>query len=166
MMKISQMKALLNACVGVVALLAVAGTAQASDIGLGTLSPPSNTLVGGLYGETGPFSIDFTFDVNYPSGSSGVLAGGVYFNWAGTFSQLDLTYGATTFDLLTVGSGNPVSLGNLNNGTYDFTVHGAPTGSSASFGVQISAVPVPAAAWLFGTGLIGLVAVSRRGDAA
>ena len=30
--------------------------------------------------------------------------------------------------------------------------------------VPVSAVPVPAAAWLFGTGLIGLVAVARRKD--
>jgi hypothetical protein len=28
--------------------------------------------------------------------------------------------------------------------------------------VQVSAVPVPAAVWLFGSGLIGLAAVARR----
>ena len=30
------------------------------------------------------------------------------------------------------------------------------------YGIDISAVPVPAAAWLFGSGLIGLAAVARR----
>ena len=29
-------------------------------------------------------------------------------------------------------------------------------------GIDISAVPVPAAAWLFGSGLIGLAVVARR----
>ena len=29
-------------------------------------------------------------------------------------------------------------------------------------GTEVSAVPVPAAAWLFGSGLIGLIGVARR----
>jgi hypothetical protein len=30
-------------------------------------------------------------------------------------------------------------------------------------GIAVTSVPVPAAAWLFGSGLLGLIAVSRRG---
>lgn len=38
---------------------------------------------------------------------------------------------------------------------------------SGHYGLQVSAVPVPAAAWLFGSGVIGLVgAARRRGSAA
>ena len=38
-----------------------------------------------------------------------------------------------------------------------FSTSGAPT-----FGVQISAVPLPAAAWFFGSGILGLAALKRR----
>ena len=39
---------------------------------------------------------------------------------------------------------------------YTWAVH------DGEIGVQISAVPVPAAVWLFGSGLIGLIGVARR----
>ncbi|MDT8282598.1 MAG: VPLPA-CTERM sorting domain-containing protein, partial [Gammaproteobacteria bacterium] len=35
-------------------------------------------------------------------------------------------------------------------------------GSNITFGASVSAVPIPAAAWLFGSGLLGLVGVARR----
>ena len=38
----------------------------------------------------------------------------------------------------------------------------ADSSSSAGAGPGVSAVPLPAAVWLFGSGLVGLVAVSRR----
>lgn len=38
--------------------------------------------------------------------------------------------------------------------------------NSASLEVTISAVPIPAAAWLFGSGLIGLVGMARRNKTA
>jgi hypothetical protein len=45
--------------------------------------------------------------------------------------------------------------GKSHNGTY-LTYEGHWTG------IQVSAVPVPAAVWLFGSGLLGLVGVARR----
>ena len=33
---------------------------------------------------------------------------------------------------------------------------------STSFTVNVAAIPIPAAAWLFGSGLLGLVGVARR----
>lgn len=41
-------------------------------------------------------------------------------------------------------------------------VYDNPMGILAFAGVSVSAVPVPAAAWLFGSGLLGLVATGRR----
>jgi len=51
------------------------------------------------------------------------------------------------------------SLG-LTPGTYEWT-----WGSGASadaFTLNVGAVPVPAAVWLFGSGLLGLIGVARR----
>jgi hypothetical protein len=37
-----------------------------------------------------------------------------------------------------------------------------PTGGDYVLNVSVSAVPIPAAAWLFGSGLIGLAGLKRR----
>jgi hypothetical protein len=37
-----------------------------------------------------------------------------------------------------------------------------PTSGTVSYVGQVSAVPVPAAVWLFGSGLVGLVSIARR----
>ncbi len=50
---------------------------------------------------------------------------------------------------------NGYDLSNLDFSSYNLYPHGIAT-------VTISTVPVPAAAWLMGSGLLGLVAVSRR----
>jgi hypothetical protein len=42
------------------------------------------------------------------------------------------------------------------NGMYAWAVH------SGDVGVAVSSVPVPATAWLFGSGLLGLISVARR----
>jgi hypothetical protein len=47
-------------------------------------------------------------------------------------------------------------VGNLDNGTRD---NSDPDGDYA---LRISSVPVPAATWLFGSGLIGLISIARR----
>lgn len=72
--------------------------------------------------------------------------------------------------------GNTVATGTVSNvsgNTFDYTlnwtslINGGPfngnTGTWQFTGVgSVAAVPAPAAAWLFGTGLVGLVAVARR----
>jgi len=39
---------------------------------------------------------------------------------------------------------------------------GPVTGANLAMVTNVSAVPVPAAAWLFGSGLLGLIGVARR----
>ena len=80
----------------------------------------------------------------------------------------------STFNVAgSVGAGT--TLGQLSLGTDD-SIGGSPmdngpfSGKNANFdmtsvtvtGVTVSAVPVPAAVWLFGSGLLGLVGVARR----
>lgn len=55
--------------------------------------------------------------------------------------------------------------------TYELSLFSLTSGDDNRFGetilqAQLSAVPVPAAIWLFGTGLIGLVGISKRRKAA
>lgn len=46
--------------------------------------------------------------------------------------------------------------------TADYVNYYAWAVQSGDFGVAVSAVPIPAAVWLFGSGLIGLIGVARR----
>ena len=76
----------------------------------------------------------------------------------GPFSTLqsDYYWSATTvggFEAWTFNMGDGVQ--NINNKNGDYY-------AMAVYSGDVSAVPVPAAAWLFGSGLIGLVGVARR----
>ena len=55
-------------------------------------------------------------------------------------------------------------------GEYSVSFYGFADASTSSqlgqYGIDISQVPVPAAAWLFGSGLIGLIGIARRKKAA
>jgi hypothetical protein len=69
------------------------------------------------------------------------------------------TSGAASSGAFTLPSSTFASLG-LTPGSYEWT-----WGSGASvdtFTLNVGAVPVPAAVWLFGSGLLGLVGVARR----
>lgn len=106
-----------------------------------------------------------------------------------TITQIDLTLGTHTYTLDEVELVDPDSIipmlgGRLNNansvawGTNDFWLRYWSTGEFFEFAyttdaaveffttntgtMTVSSVPVPAAAWLFGSGLIGLAGVARR----
>lgn len=83
---------------------------------------------------TGPFS-DIQTDLYY---------------WTGTVNAAD-TYQAWVFDFNNGGQGT-----SYNNNYYAWAVH------SGDVGTAVATVPVPAAVWLFGTGLLGLLGLGRR----
>lgn len=155
------MKKLLKAVVGGVALLVMAGSVQAAPaINLGTLTPGA-ILLGPFDAKSGTFSDDYTFDVQ--SGPLPTVAGGVFFNFGGTFSALNLHFGSSTIDLLGLGSGNGTSLGHLTDGSYSFTVTGTTQTATAHYAAQVSAVPEPnvVALMLLGLGMIGFTLRTR-----
>ena len=59
---------------------------------------------------------------------------------------------------------------NATPGNYFVSFYGAADTSAplelGQYGIEISKVPVPAAIWLFGSGLLGLVGIARRKKAA
>jgi len=69
----------------------------------------------------------------------------------------------TTINMLSLGTddgigGSPIDHGVFQGYSANFDITSITTGSIS----PISTVPVPAAAWLFGSGLIGLVGLARR----
>jgi hypothetical protein len=120
-----------------------------------------------------------SFDYRGTSSAGGVLNAAIFsmIDGGGVSSTLNLNGGAPLFP-----NGDPsvwnnysatVNLGDDVSGGIDFLIS-APCGAAAGcvsdyyvdnisveFG-EASAVPVPAAAWLFGSGLLGLVGMSKR----
>lgn len=108
------------------------------------------------------------FSLHYDAARVGVNAGGTSSGWTLTNH---VSFAASTADLANV---------TLVNGTDGFTLSGdiALNAGSAGFlggtagqdvgdfSVTVSSVPVPAAVWLFGSGLVGLVGFGRKKKAA
>lgn len=98
------------------------------------------TLVTTL-GSTGQFTADTT----------GTFGG------TGTFGNLTLTDLALLGDVFATDAALPANWAAATGGVYGATTYGA-------FGpnMEVTATPIPAAAWLLGSGLLGLVGVRRR----
>jgi len=112
-------------------------------------------------------SIDVT--VGGPTG----FAGNYMYQYApwNTTTNLGMMYAANsasdnvfamlwmTFDSVLDGSPGIINLNQLSA----YNLPGNYTGSGVTGGVQVApTVPIPAAAWLFGSGLIGLIGLARR----
>jgi len=109
-----------------------------------TGSPPGLT---GLFGGTTIGTVDFDF----LSDDANAQFGGTSF-----FDPPVTPTGAFSGS----GTGTPTL-----TGPYSLTIVAAISHSGSgvtSFDAEIRAIPVPAAAWLFGSGLLGLVGVARR----
>ena len=65
-------------------------------------------------------------------------------------------------DNISIGCGTTGGTG-FGSGGFDQGVDIGSGGTGGSGGEVVSGVPVPAAVWLFGSGLLGLVGVARRG---
>jgi len=126
----------------------------------GFLAPTAGSAAGTFYGagqytETGANS----FEVFFP-----VLEA----QWAGTFFPLGQASGGITFTGTTDGTNFSMYAEETIDAAEDPTAAGF-SGWTAEWyyvgtldGFGASAVPVPAAVWLFGSGLVGLAGVARR----
>ncbi len=73
-----------------------------------------------------------------------------------------VVYDITSTDLITAQSFNVLAEIGGGNGPFISAAHVLSTGPLGEDSDWIGAVPVPAAVWLFGSGLLGLVGVARR----
>lgn len=137
--------------------------------GYGGLSAGDTVTVTGIFDDSGLIGGTGAILFNSGGGNSLSIAAGSL-----TFTEAnDSTYGALTGASLTLASGNLSA--------FDYAaisgINGAPANFDSfflSFGadislvgtwqttVQMAPVPVPAALWLFGSGLLGLMGVARR----
>ena len=94
---------------------------------------------------------------------AGQVGGHILFNW-GAVSDIDVI---NIWDVTSVGGNDVYTSTDFDNDGIlgGAMLDGAFAGFSANFNMT-SAVPVPAAVWLFGSGLVGLAGVARRRKAA
>ncbi len=105
-----------------------------------------------------PISINDTWTFDVPTGNVGSI----------TFSSSQIAnfFSIANFSVVpTAGTSGSLVFNNL-SGLNTFTVTGSTNGSfGGSYNVttgELSAVPVPAAVWMMGTALVGLVSFGRR----
>jgi hypothetical protein len=98
-----------------------------------------------------PFDVtdDFKFSATNPAVAHGVNASS---EWVKIFFNLDA--GKDFEDLIAA-----IASGDLRIGLH---VQGIPITGGTTSDSFVSSVPIPAAAWLLGSGLLGLVAIRRR----
>lgn len=134
--------------------------------------PDRQTLTGGIdfNAVQGPITDTWAFTLS-GAGAAGIAVSSIVIEF--TNDQMDV--GSITLD------GNPFSADNgtvniwtsnatLNDGVHFVTLNGINVLDEAAqydikisvVGDDVSQVPVPAAVWMFGSGLIGLVGFSRR----
>lgn len=145
-------------------LLAINGTAPTNPVTNGTVRNASTALAG-LKGQNPGMGLSATGDTVLPGFSLGN-----YILQPATLSLLDVAsnlfyFSATTQTLSSSTVANSTRFGNSGgfasvvlSSSGDFTYSLAPA--------AVSAVPVPAAAWLLGSGLLGIGGMMRRRKAA
>lgn len=132
----------------------VADLTNVTDITLATVKGAGGT------GDTSNVSFGLGGAGGGSESLTGPLSGNTFFSIAGwDFTLTSLSVTDQTADLLTLEGAGVLSGNNYDatNITWTFS-----TSSMTSYSMDIATIPVPAAAWLFGSGLLGLVAVARR----
>ncbi len=121
-------------------------------VGAGTNSVTSSISIPGALEITGLQSRLFALPLGYTGGALGSCPGGCLAVWGTTVAAANVTYTVL----------NPIVLG---PGSYVLQIRGDATGAfggSYSGVLNLTAVPVPAAVWLFGSAVAGLGFLKRR----
>ena len=124
-----------------------------------------------FFGNTGMHGSSVATDIISAAGNTATLDfSGWYVTWSG-IPVIDMGSGASN-GVASIACGVDCSLGDTYTLTYGATVPvGDPSGFGGvsyqlnmvgTIGEQTAVIPVPAAVWLFGSGLLGLVGVARR----
>ena len=98
----------------------------------------------------------YNFDAGIANMAAGTVGVGVFFDWNGNvdipvLAVFNCAAGVCTGD-------NTTAAGGMQTGPFV----GAVPAFNGTGDLAVSAVPVPAAVWLMGSGLLGLVGVARR----
>jgi hypothetical protein len=151
----------------VVAVMGIATSAHASTV-LGpspsTLSPGETGTLSGL--PVGAFTDNFSFDLT-GTGASGKVGkfnlevGSVPYYHIKNFDVSLWTANSSGTPITEISGGKSFNLPSLSSGFYDLIVKGNGNGTlGGSFsGIVVTAVPLPAAAWLLLSGLVGVGAI-------
>lgn len=125
------------------------GTKWMTDDSLGGAST-NGILETIAYVNSGSTTGATAWDDNASSGNSAIMAAGSILSGTGTYYS-------------TAGESATLELDNLGAGWYALYISGTDGSLGGSpMSLSVSQVPVPAAAYLFGTGLLGLLASGRR----
>ncbi len=108
---------------------------------------------------SGPF-FQNNFEASHTAGTTSFATYISPFTSGIGLASADIIGGLWTPDNIWTFSGATFASVGLSAGT--FTISDALTNESISIKVGASAVPVPAAVWLFGTGLVGLIGMKKR----
>lgn len=137
------------------------------SFGVGAISTAGGVETAAVTSTNGMLTINdsgntFTADLEWVDTLTVAIIGGL--NLSGAANLSNIAYSGSNGDLVALAAGGIQTLSfqfaSLTSLTELFETNSSVT--STSFSGSIQAVPLPAAAWLFGSALLGFVGISRR----